>query len=173
MTDAARAAGAAAIAAATNLLLAQRLSAGATVALYAAKGSEVATAQIDAAARALGLFVAYPRVVARAVALSFHAVARAQLAVGRFGLSEPSADAPGVALDEISAFVVPGLAFDRDGWRIGWGHGHYDATFAAGAPSALRIGLAYDCQLVDHVAREPHDVALHFIITEVATLAVA
>lgn len=173
MTEASRAAGDVAIADAINLLLAQRLAPGAIVALYAEKGSEVATGLIDAAARAAGFLVAYPRVVARAVALTFHEVAREQLAASRFGLREPSADIAPVALDEISAFVVPGLAFDRDGGRIGWGQGHYDATFAAAAPSALRVGLGYDCQLVDHVEREPHDVALHFIITEVATLAVA
>ena len=42
-----------------------------------------------------------------------------------------------------------------------------------GGPSALRIGLAFDCQVLDHVPREPHDVALHFIVTEVATYTVA
>lgn len=173
MTAAARAVADAVISRATEQLLAQHLGADAIVALYAAKGSEVATEHIDAAARAAGWTVAYPRVVARARALTFHAATLEQLAEGKFGLREPSADAPAVALQDISAFVVPGLAFDRTGGRIGWGQGHYDATFAAAAPGALRIGLGYDCQLVDHVAREPHDVALHFIITEDATLAVA
>lgn len=172
MTAASRNVADAAIADATKLLLAQRFVAGSIITLYAAKGSEVATARIDAAARALGLVVAYPRVIGRARALAFHAVALDQLSDARWGLREPSADAAMVALEDISAFVVPGLAFDRAGGRIGWGQGHYDATFAA-APNALRIGLAYECQLVDSVAREPHDVALHFIITEVATLAVA
>ena len=68
--------------------------------------------------------------------------------------------------------LLPGLAFDRAGGRIGWGRGHYDATFAA-APSALRIGLAFERQVVEQVAREAHDEALHIIITEVATHVVA
>ena len=74
---------------------------------------------------------------------------------------------------DIAAFVVPGLAFDRAGGRLGWGRGHYDATLAAASPAALRIGLAYERQLVPQVTREAHDMALHIIITEVATHVVA
>jgi 5-formyltetrahydrofolate cyclo-ligase len=105
--------------------------------------------------------------------LAFHAVTLDALAPSRFGLREPSADATRVEVTEIAAFVVPGLAFDRSGGRIGWGRGHYDATFAAASPDALRVGLAYECQLIEQVEREPHDVALHIIITEVATHRVA
>ncbi|HEX4421247.1 MAG TPA: 5-formyltetrahydrofolate cyclo-ligase [Kofleriaceae bacterium] len=169
MTAEARAAAALAIGDATNMLLARRLSPDAVVAIYAAKGSEVDTARIDAALRAAGMTVAYPRVVPHQRRLVFHAVPLDALATAQLGLREPSADAAAVELADIAAFIVPGLAFDRAGGRIGWGRGHYDATFAAASPDALRIGLAYDCQLVEHVAREPHDVALHIIITEVAT----
>lgn len=164
-----RAAASLAIADATHALLAARLSPGAVVALYSAKGSEVDTAWIDSAARAQGWWVAYPRVSGHARSLTFHAVRLDELTPSRFGLREPSADAAVVGVDEIAAFVVPGLAFDRDGGRIGWGRGHYDATFAAAPAVALRVGLAFECQLIEHVVHEPHDVALHIIITEVAT----
>ena len=163
-----RAAASVAICDAANALLAERVEARAVVALYAAKGSEVDTSRIDAAARRAGLVVVYPRVIEEARTLAFHAVTVDQLAPTRFGLREPSADAEAVAVAEVAAFVVPGLAFDRAGWRLGWGRGHYDATLAA-APRALRIGLAYERQVVAQVAREAHDVALHIIITEVAT----
>jgi 5-formyltetrahydrofolate cyclo-ligase len=169
MTEGERAAASVAICDAANALLAARLSPGAIVSLYAAKGSEVDTARIDGFARRQGLVVAYPRVIANDRRLAFHAVTLDELAPARFGLHEPSADAPGVAVADITAFVVPGLAFDRSGGRIGWGRGHYDATFAAASPGALRVGLAYECQLIEQVAREAHDVALHIIITEVTT----
>jgi 5-formyltetrahydrofolate cyclo-ligase len=157
---------------AANALLAARLSAGSVVALYAAKGSEVETTRIDAFARGAGLTVAYPRVLDGRV-LAFGRASLDELAPSRFGLREPAADAPQIAADEIAVFIVPGLAFDRAGGRIGWGRGHYDATFAAASPSALRIGLAYECQVVEQVTREAHDVALHVIITEAATHVVA
>jgi 5-formyltetrahydrofolate cyclo-ligase len=169
MTVAERAAASTVICDATNALLAARVSAGAVVTLYAAKGSEVDATPIDGFARAHGLVVAYPRVNGHARLLSFHAVTPGELAPSRFGLREPRADSPMVELGAIAAFVVPGLAFDRNGRRIGWGRGHYDATFAAASPEALRIGLGFECQLVEAVAHEPHDVALNIIITEVTT----
>jgi 5-formyltetrahydrofolate cyclo-ligase len=169
MTPAERAAASAVICDAANAMLAVQLSAGQALALYAAKGSEVDTSRIDAFARAHGWVVAYPRVHGSARLLAFHAAAPDTLVPARFGLREPRAEAPAVELREIAAFVVPGLAFDRAGGRIGWGRGHYDATFAAASPAALRIGLAFERQLVDEVAYEPHDVALHMLITEVAT----
>lgn len=169
MTVAERAAASVTICEAADALLAARLSPGAVVALYSAKGSEVDTARLDGFARRRGLVVAYPRVIANERQLAFHAVGIDELAPARFALHEPNADAPGIAVADIAAFIVPGLAFDRAGGRVGWGRGHYDATFAAASPSALRVGLAYECQLIEQVAREPHDVALHIIITEVST----
>jgi len=160
------------IAARANMLLDGKLAPGSVIALYAAKGTEVETLAIDTHATAHGMRVVYPRVVAGARRLTFHEVARRELVAARFGLHEPPADSPTVSLDQITAFVIPGIAFDRAGGRIGWGRGYYDATLEA-APAALRIGLAFECQLVAYIAREPHDIPVHFILTEVATYTVA
>lgn len=172
MPAAERAAASAAICDEAHALLASRLPGGAVVALYAAKGSEVDTELADAQLRARGFQIAYPRVNDDSKQLSFHRVALDELTPSRFGLREPQAQAPTVEIGEVAAFIVPGLAFDRAGGRIGWGRGYYDATFAAAAPSALRLGFGFACQMVEQVAREAHDVALHIIITEVATHAV-
>jgi 5-formyltetrahydrofolate cyclo-ligase len=153
-------------------LLERSIQTGGVVGLYAAKGSEVETTAIDEAARARGIVVAYPRVVGDARPLAFHAVRLDELVPARFGLREPPPDVPEIELAGIAAFFLPGLAFDRAGGRVGWGRGHYDATLAA-APRALRVGLAFDFQLVDAVPSEAHDVPLHAIITEVATYTVA
>jgi 5-formyltetrahydrofolate cyclo-ligase len=168
-----RALASAAICDAANAALETRLSPGQAVALYAAKGSEVETTSLDRALRERGWLIAYPRVSWETDRLAFHAVDLAALVPARAGLREPRADAPVVETEAIAAFVVPGLAFDRAGGRIGWGRGHYDRAFAAASPAALRIGLAYERQVLDEVAREAHDVALHIIITEVATYLVA
>lgn len=155
-----------AIASSVMQLLAE-LAAGSVVALYAPKGTEVDTARIDAFARARGLRVAYPRIVDGDRRLAFHEVRVDELVASKFGLREPLASASVVELAELSALVIPGLAFDRAGGRIGWGRGYYDATLAA-IPAALRIGLAFECQIIERVARDPHDAPLHYVVSEAA-----
>jgi 5-formyltetrahydrofolate cyclo-ligase len=138
-----------------------------TVALYAAKGSEVDVHELAEALASGGHRVVYPRVVDDTRVLAFHAASESELIAGRFGLREPLAHAPLLELEAIDAFVVPGLAFDRTGGRVGWGRGHYDATLAA-APGALRVGAAFECQLVDQVPHDVHDVGLDVVVSELA-----
>ncbi len=145
------------------------LPVGATVALYAAKGSEVATDRIDASARARGLRVVYPRIVDGQRRLEFCEVTIEMLEPGHFGLREPKRDMQAIELTSIAAFVVPGVAFDRSGGRVGWGRGYYDATLAAASARALRIGVAFDIQLMEQVPSDPHDAPLHHVVTENAT----
>ena len=134
------------------------------VALYAPTSTEVETDAIAADLRSRGLRVAYPRVVGGTRVLDF---AEGELAQGSFGLREPSG--PALPLPEIAAFVIPGIAFDRDGGRIGWGHGYYDATLAVARVGALRIGLAFDCQLVESIPRDAHDIGVDLVVTETAS----
>jgi 5-formyltetrahydrofolate cyclo-ligase len=168
MTPDARAAASTAIATRADASFAT-LPAGSLVALYAAKGSEVATHELDASARSRGLRVVYPRIVAGARQLAFCEVAIDELVIGTFGLREPRADAPAVELTAIAAFVVPGVAFDTRGGRVGWGRGYYDATLAAASPAALRVGLAFDAQVIADIPRDAHDISLHYVITETTT----
>ncbi len=143
---------------------------GSTIALYAAKGSEVDTGTIDSEVRKAGGHVAYPRVVDRTLELTFHRVTPDELIGGSFGLREPRPDSKTrVPLTDIGAYIVPGIAFDKDGWRIGWGRGHYDATLSLSSERALRLGIAFECQIIRHVPHEPHDARLQFVITELAT----
>jgi 5-formyltetrahydrofolate cyclo-ligase len=153
---------------ALTLQLLAKLPADSIVALYAAKGSEVDTTRIDQLARTSGLRVAYPRIVEGDRRLAFHEVDVAALVPSTFGLREPVPTAPAIELAEIAALVVPGLAFDRAGGRVGWGRGYYDATLIH-ANAALRIGLAFECQIIDRVPREPHDAPLHYVVTEAAS----
>jgi 5-formyltetrahydrofolate cyclo-ligase len=152
-------------------LVGERCSAGALIALYANKGSEVETTELDRALRAAGFRVAYPRVIELARVLAFSEVTIEALVASRWGLREPAADAEAVAIEAIDCFVLPGLAFDRDGGRIGWGKGHYDATLAA-ARDVVTIGLAFECQVVDSVPHEAHDQRVDAIVTEGTTYVV-
>ncbi len=69
----------------------------------------------------------------------------------------------------IKAFIVPGAAFDLNGHRLGWGGGHYDQFFSRNE-GAVKIGVAYDFQIVDKIPHEMHDVKMDFIVTEKRTI---
>ncbi|MFH1234747.1 MAG: 5-formyltetrahydrofolate cyclo-ligase [Candidatus Diapherotrites archaeon] len=67
---------------------------------------------------------------------------------------------------EIDAIFVPGTAFDKTGHRLGYGKGYYD-RFLAKLPAGIPIiGLAFECQLVEKIPAEKHDIRVHKIVTE-------
>ena len=165
------AAAGAADAAAHHFLTAPACAAARTVALYAPIRGELHTAPLARILVGAGVRVAYPRVVAAEKQLAFHEVEIAGdgrpmgLYPGRFALFEPPADAASVSLDAIDLFVVPGLAFDPTGARLGWGQGYYDHTLAR-APVAVRVGYCYACQIVPEVPHGPGDVAMDLLVCE-------
>ncbi|MBI2659134.1 5-formyltetrahydrofolate cyclo-ligase [Candidatus Woesearchaeota archaeon] len=83
---------------------------------------------------------------------------------GKFGIPEPI-EAMKIAHKNIDLVLVPGIAFDKEGHRIGYGYGYYD-KFLRKAPKAVKIGLAFDFQLVDKIPKETHDVPVDMIVTE-------
>lgn len=160
-------------AAARHLVTLGPVAGARTVGLYAPIRAELDCTPAARELAASGVRLAYPRVVGTSKHLEFHEVVLsasgpAPLGPGTFGIPEPAASAPIVALDQIDLFLVPGLAFDRTGSRLGWGHGFYDRALAR-APSAIRVGYCYACQLVDHVPREADDLPMHYIVTEAGT----
>ena len=89
-----------------------------------------------------------------------------ELECGHYGLREPKADRlRPVPPGEIDAVVVPAVAFDRQGHRLGYGGGYYD-RFLPGAPRATRIGVAFARQIVAEIPAGPHDVTMDCIVTE-------
>lgn len=109
--------------------------------------------------------MACPKVVWRPRGLASYAVSSlGELIVGERGLLEPDPDRAEPIGEEIDLVLVPGLAFDRNGGRIGYGAGFYD-RFLAGTP-AVKVALAYSLQLIDAVPVEPHDVPVDRILTE-------
>jgi len=146
---------------------------GGTVAGFVAlpgKG-EVDPAAALAAAHARGAHVALPRVSAEAPRLRFHDVDPtddAALVPGPFGLREPAPSAPELAVENIDVMLLPGLAFDRAGRRLGYGGGYYDE--AAGklraAGRGFLVGVAYDFQLVERCPAGETDVGVDCVVTD-------
>ena len=163
----------AARAAAVHLLDLPAVRAARTVALYAPLPGELDTTPAAESLLLRSVRLAYPRVIAEQKRLSFHDVGAParDLSPGQFGIPEP-AGAPRAAhlpVDQIDLYVLPGLAFDRAGTRLGWGHGYYDRTLAA-RPTALRVGYCFACQIVDRVPRGADDLPVHFLVTEEGAL---
>jgi 5-formyltetrahydrofolate cyclo-ligase len=85
---------------------------------------------------------------------------------GGFGTLVPQPDQP---LVTPTILLVPLAAFDRRGYRIGYGKGHYDAKLAELAP-VVSIGIAYGAQEIEAVPDEPHDRRLDWVVTEAETI---
>ncbi len=90
----------------------------------------------------------------------------ADLQQGPYGISEPKPNAGNVIRpDVLDAVIVPGLAFDARHNRLGRGAGYYDRFLSGLSGRTATIGVAFDFQIVDCLPTEPHDVALHCVVS--------
>jgi 5-formyltetrahydrofolate cyclo-ligase len=149
-------------AACERLLAMPEVEGASTVALYSALGPEADPSIALPPLLDRGVAVVFPRVVGEL--LEFVPASREDLRPGYRGVLEPH----GVAIEasEIDVIVVPGVAFDRAGGRLGQGGGHYDRTLARLGSKAFRVGFCFSCQVVDRVPREGHDELLDALVTE-------
>lgn len=136
---------------------------GATVAGYHPIRDEADPRGLMAALSALGHKLALPCVVAARSALVFRAWNPGDvLKPNAYGIAEPLADAAELVP---AAVLVPLLAFDANGHRLGYGGGYYDRTFEV-LPRVRIIGVAYSGQEMASVPREQHDHRLDLVVTE-------
>jgi 5-formyltetrahydrofolate cyclo-ligase len=86
-----------------------------------------------------------------------------------YGPKEPSRR---TAVDphEVDLVVTPGLAFDRRGYRLGYGRGLYDRYLARLRPAALRIGIGFSLQIVEEVPAGPSDEPVHMVVTDAESI---
>jgi 5-formyltetrahydrofolate cyclo-ligase len=94
-----------------------------------------------------------------------------ELAVGMYKILEPKAglrDLPHrrVDVEEVDLIMVPGVAFDRRGGRMGHGFGYYDKLLEHARPDAPLVALAFECQLFPEIPTQDHDIFMDKIITE-------
>jgi 5-formyltetrahydrofolate cyclo-ligase len=130
------------------------------VGAYFAFGSEVATELIIERAKMLGKKIALPRVEEDKITF-YELSSTKSLIRGRFGIMEPP---PYGHMDEIDLLVVPGIAFDKKGNRLGYGKGFYDRLLSG--KRTFSIGLAYSFQLLENLPHHRYDKRLDAIASE-------
>jgi 5-formyltetrahydrofolate cyclo-ligase len=96
-----------------------------------------------------------------------------ELALGTFGILEPKPELQAQAdrridVGQIDLVMVPGVAFDRRGGRVGHGKGYYDRLLRRARPDTALVGVAFECQLFAEIPMQPHDVFMDKVITEAA-----
>jgi 5-formyltetrahydrofolate cyclo-ligase len=141
--------------------------AGMSAALYCALAGEVPTERIRYAYLAAGVRLYYPRVAGKGTLAFYPHRDGDGWETGPYGILEPSIPA-GMEplLSGWDIIVVPGLAFDRRGNRLGRGYGYYDRFLDSVPESVPRVGLAFADQRIPEVPVEAWDVPVHALVTE-------
>jgi 5-formyltetrahydrofolate cyclo-ligase len=149
-----------------NLLSLEEYQGSACIAIYSPARKETDTADILAAAFRAGKRVLYPAVCGQEMVLR-QVDGLASLAEGSFGILEPCPTGVDHAAEEADLIVVPGVAFDLSGHRIGYGKGFYDRFLRHPGRKAHLVGLCHDFQLIEGcIPAERHDIRMEIIITD-------
>lgn len=151
---------------ARNFIAAVPMAPSAIVSAFVAIGEETDPAPLIDLLRKEGHPIALPRVVRKGEKLAFHLYADgAALVPGMFGLSQPGKDWPEAIPDVL---IVPLLAFDPQGNRLGYGAGFYDRTLSAlrASRNSVAVGFAFAGQEVPDVPHHENDEPLDWVVTE-------
>jgi 5-formyltetrahydrofolate cyclo-ligase len=151
---------------ACKLLLSQEIwQKSRSVLFYAALGNELDLSPLCAEAISQGKIVALPRFETNTssyVACSISSFERS-LVPGRFGVLEPGLDSAVLPLNQLDLVLVPGVAFDTSGRRLGRGKGFYDRLL--NDVRGAKCGVAFDQQIEPEIPVEPHDILLDYVLT--------
>jgi len=140
-----------------------------TILFYLAMADEVQTKEMIKEALRLGKRIAVPLVEwqKKEILPSKLKDYDKDLEVGVRGILQPKKDSyRPLPLDDIDLIIVPGVTFDRQGNRLGFGAGFYDRFLKKVSPRTKSVALAFELQLVDNIPSQFHDIAVDYIITE-------
>ena len=148
------------------------ISSARSILLYASLPEEVPTDAIGREALRRGITVTYPRCLPETRLMTLHVLKELEQLreAGSYGIREPDLACPVLALRDVDVILVPGLAWDRKGGRLGRGAGYYDRLFADLDCRAFRCGLFFAAQEMEEIPMDPWDVALQAVVTETGIL---
>jgi 5-formyltetrahydrofolate cyclo-ligase len=136
------------------------------VMLYASKGQEVNTMPLMESLLSGGVGVVVPIIEKETCSLRLSGINDLSVLVGStFSVPEPIGNEIPVREEDLCAVVVPMIAFDRRGHRLGYGAGYYD-RFLSGHRDLTKIGVAFSCQEVPAIPEDGNDIAMDLIVTE-------
>lgn len=153
-----------------HLLSLDEYQAAGTILFYVDVRDEVRTQEVLASAVRSDKQIVVPYCVENQLKL-FSLASMDEMEAGAYRIPEPRAELRSlpekrVAVEQLDLILVPGLAFDRQGGRIGYGKGYYDRLLAAARRDTLLVALAFDCQIFDGVPMQSHDIYMDAVITE-------
>jgi 5-formyltetrahydrofolate cyclo-ligase len=149
-----------------NLNALKEFQSAKSIASYVAMSDEVQTAPILKRLLSKGKTVAVPLIDSPSERLLFFRIqSLADLSIGRFGILEPRRQGHPIPLSQTDIVLVPLIAWDERGHRVGYGRGYFDRALAERGRS-IAIGLAFESQSVAHVPDEESDVRLDMVVTE-------
>jgi len=159
-----------------KLLAMDEYSRADTIMAYLDFRNEVRTGELVKRAMSAGKNVAVPvtDITARRLTPSLLVDFPGDLQPGAWGILEPKSQAIR-PLDpaKLDLIIVPGVAFDLAGYRLGYGHGFYDRFLPRTGPGTVFAGLAFDFQVLPDIYPGPHDIPVHFVLTEDRLIKVA
>jgi 5-formyltetrahydrofolate cyclo-ligase len=138
-----------------------RFAPGTRVALFAGTRYEPALLDLCTQPESISWFL--PKITGPGEMEFFPVSRNKQLVPGPFGILEPPDGEP---TDDLDVIICPGLAFTRDGHRLGQGGGYYDRALAR-FPKARKVAVAFPCQIVPVLPHEPHDAMMDAVITPI------
>ncbi len=138
-----------------------------TIFIFVSFGSEVDTKRIIEKALEDGKIICVPKIKSKKIGMEIFKInSLDDLKEGYFGILEPVDESEKMSGEDLDLIIVPGVGFDRNGYRLGYGGGFYDRFFQDLTKKIPKIALGYDIQVVDELIVEEHDEKIDGLITE-------
>jgi 5-formyltetrahydrofolate cyclo-ligase len=147
-----------------RLLVLPEVAAAGTILLFYSFGSEVDTSGVAQHVHRAGKRLLLPYLEAGGMEAA-EVLPGDALTPSTYGPKEPSRRVA-VEAEDVDLVITPGLAFDREGHRLGYGGGYYDRYLARLRPDATRVGIGFSMQVLDEVPAGPSDERVHLVVTD-------